>query len=30
MGPLTKWLPTLVLIGVALLFAVFVGLQYPA
>lgn len=30
MGSFTKWLPTLVLIGVGVLFAVFVGLQYPA
>jgi cell division protease FtsH len=29
MGPLTKWLPTLVLIAVVVLFGVFVGLQQP-
>ncbi|MFM2130359.1 MAG: hypothetical protein RL477_1905 [Pseudomonadota bacterium] len=30
MEKFTKWLPTLVLMGVVVLFAVFAGLQYPA
>jgi cell division protease FtsH len=29
MGPLTKWLPTLVLLAVVVLFGLFVGLQQP-